>query len=160
MLIALSNEYPRVTFCCILLHLLAFVNSTRFEQVSIPEKSTYDSLSERAKAGRARLCDEQFLRRLFHCDCFDRAFLGAIATADARLHIDDAPYVINEVKALLFAYIHAQTATGAFLSIDLRSLVAGLSHVSPPEAEVNLKIISTHCLPVKQSSQNNNILSG
>jgi hypothetical protein len=65
---------------------------------------------------------------LFHGYRFDRALLGAIATTDARLEVDDAADIVHEVQRFLLAHIHAQTATGALIGIDGRPLFASFSH--------------------------------
>ena len=88
------------------------------------------------KAGIARL-PVTIEMVLLHRYGFDRTLLGAVATADALLHVDDRAHVVREVQDLVLADIYAQAATGTLVSINGWSLVALFSHVSPPDAEIN-----------------------
>jgi hypothetical protein len=64
---------------------------------------------------------------LFHRDGFGRALLCTIAAALTGISLDYGADVIDEVEGLLVANVHAKTAAGALIDIDLWPLVTGFS---------------------------------
>ena len=64
---------------------------------------------------------------LFHCYRFGRALLGAITASDASVLADNTADILDEIEHLMLADVHAETAAGALVDINDRSLVAGFS---------------------------------